>query len=399
MSRARIRVVFLLFYFEAWDSLAEVYEIMRKDERFEPIVVTIPRKLTGYEDFADEDKVSAYLDARQIAHLRFDLTDSMDGLSRLRELSPDYLFLNYPWQRNYQPGYQIENLVEFTKVCYVPYFSLPLVNEPGVDGVAPHLFTQPTHKLAHLIFLQDATVKAALDASEHVGEAHLTGTPKIDALRQKAITEAAEWPIARSTPERNFRLVWAPHHSYGERWLNFGVFTEIRQQMLDYAAAHPELDLVLRPHPFLWGTLTDRDLMTAAELADWRASWDALPNTATHEVGSYASLFLATDALFTDGISFLAEYPLVTGKPTIFFEKAGHWSFTPIGEIAAASSVRVADFGSFEAAVDAAKAGLMPDRWSEIATLQAAASPYPGEAAARIVDIVREDAGLANFSS
>jgi hypothetical protein len=57
----------------------------------------------------------------------------------------------------------------------------------------------------------------------------------------------------------------------------------------------------------------------------------------------------------------------------------------------------VSDFGSFEAAVDAAVAGHMPDRWSEIATLQAAASPYPGEAAARIVDIVRDDAGLANF--
>jgi len=164
MSRARIRVVFLLFYFEAWDSLAEVYNLMLADERFEPIIVTIPRKLTGYADFTDEDKVSAYLDARQIAHLRFDFADSMDGLSRLRELAPDYLFLNYPWQRNYQPGYQIENLIEFTKVCYVPYFSLPLVNEPGVEGVAPHLFTQPTHKLAHLVFLQDATVKAALAA-------------------------------------------------------------------------------------------------------------------------------------------------------------------------------------------------------------------------------------------
>ena len=397
MSRARIRVVFLLFYFEAWDSLAEVHNLMLADERFEPIIVTIPRKLTGYADFTDEDKVSAYLDARQIAHLRFDFADSMDGLSRLRELAPDYLFLNYPWQRNYQQGYQIENLIEFTNVCYVPYFSLPLVNEPGVEGVAPHLFTQPTHKLAHLVFLQDATVKAALDASEHAGTAHLTGTPKIDALRQKAITEAAEWPIAQRGVDRHFRLVWAPHHSYAERWLNFGVFTQIREQMLEYATAHPEIDIVLRPHPFLWGTLTDRDLMTPDAVSAWRAAWDALPNTATHEVGSYASLFLATDALFTDGISFIAEYPLVTGKPTIFFEKPEHWSFTPIGEIAAASSVRVSDFGSFEAAVEAAVAGHMPDRWSEIATLQAAASPYPGEAAARIVDIVRDDAGLANF--
>ena len=42
-----IRVVFLSFYFEAWDALADIYRQMLTDPRFEPIVISIPRRLPG----------------------------------------------------------------------------------------------------------------------------------------------------------------------------------------------------------------------------------------------------------------------------------------------------------------------------------------------------------------
>ena len=123
-----IRVIFLTFYFEAWDAFDAIYKQMKGDPRFEPLVITMPRKLTGYEKFQDEELVSSYLDSIHIDHERFKFKKSKDGLARLRELSPDYIFLNYPWQRNYKKNYQIEKLIEFTKVCYVPYFATSLVN-------------------------------------------------------------------------------------------------------------------------------------------------------------------------------------------------------------------------------------------------------------------------------
>ena len=54
MSRP-IRVVFLVFYFEAWDALDAIYRGMLADPRFEPMVVSLPRKLTGYDKFRDEN--------------------------------------------------------------------------------------------------------------------------------------------------------------------------------------------------------------------------------------------------------------------------------------------------------------------------------------------------------
>jgi hypothetical protein len=131
--------------------------------------------------------------------------------------------------------------------------------------------------------------------------------------------------------------------------------------------------------------------MTQQQLDDWIEDWTDLGNTAIHTDGEYASLFKATDLLVTDGISFLGEYPLVTGRPTVFLEKADHWQFSPLGEIAAAANIRLTDFGSFETLLDEIRTEGLPDYSEPIAALRAAASPYPGKAASRIVEIVAAD--------
>ena len=392
MSRP-IRVVFLVFYFEAWDALDAIYRGMLADPRFEPMVVSLPRKLTGYDKFRDEKKVSAFLESQGIEHERFKFKKSKDGLARLKVLAPDYVFLNYPWQRNYKKNYQIEKLVEFTKVCYVPYFSTSLVQEPGESGVAPHQYTQPTHQLAHMVFLQDADTKAAFDANGRADHAFLTGTPKIDALMAAKDEVPSIWPIVRELPggKEPFKLLWAPHHSYADRWLNFGHFNDQREPMLAFAQQHPEMDIVFRPHPFLFGTMTDRDVMTQEEVDDWRARWDALPNTFTDLGAPLTSILLGSDALVTDGVSFLAEYPLVTGKPAIFWEKSVHWDFSALGNIAAASTVTVHTMAEVEGAIAQAQAGTLPDRSTEIAALVKAVRPQPASAAQTIIELVAKD--------
>ena len=388
-----IRVIFLTFYFEAWDAFDAIYKQMKADTRFEPLVITLPRKLTGYEKFQDEELVSSYLDSIHIDHERFKFKKSKDGLARLRELSPDYIFLNYPWQRNYKKNYQIEKLIEFTKVCYVPYFSTSLVNEPGVEGVALHQYTQATHQLAHMVFLQDADTKEAFDANGRANHAFLTGTPKIDALLEAKDKVKPHWPISRSLPtgEQPMRVIWAPHHSYGISWLNFGHFNDQRDAVLAFAKAHPEIDIVLRPHPFLFGTLTGRDLMTADELQIWRESWDLLPNTFTDVDGPFTSLALASDALITDGVSFIAEYPLVTNKPAIFWKKPDHWEFSYLGKIAESSSVIVSAISEVEQALEQVSEGTLPRREVEIKELVRAVRPSKTSAASSIVALVLKD--------
>ena len=395
-----IKVIFLGLYFEAWDALDEIYQKMAKDSRFEPVVVSMPRKLTGQLAYAQEDKSHDFFESAGIPHVRLNTGGSgsknLDGLKVLKGLAPDYVFANYPWQRNYQPAVRFDQLADFTRLAYVPYFSLVMVDEPddepggGQVGslVATHLYKQRIHQLASLVFTQDKNVLEAYAKTERGNSyVHFSGSPKIDALRKEALEGKASWPIKGS----GYRVVWAPHHSYSPHWLNFGVFSKIKDQMLDFARQNPDIQIVLRPHPFLWGTLTDRKVISEQELNSWRAQWDGLVNTSVDEDGSYAELFLATDILVTDGISFLGEYPLIAGKPTIFFENEGHWQLTAVGELAADASVRVRTFSELESAIQESRANGLPDRSAAIQKLIEASSPYPGQSASRIIEQVYLD--------
>jgi hypothetical protein len=244
-----------------------------------------------------------------------------------------------------------------------------------------------------MVFLQDADTKEAFDANGRADHAFLTGTPKIDALLEAKDKVQPHWPISRllSTGEQPLRVIWAPHHSYGISWLNFGHFNDQRDAMLAYAKAHPEIDIVLRPHPFLFGTLTGRDIMTADELKLWRESWDLLPNTFTDIDGPFTSLALASDSLITDGVSFIAEYPLVTNKPAIFWKKPDHWEFSNLGKIAESSSVIVSDISEVELALEQVSEGTLPNREVEIKELVRAVRPSKASAASSIVALVLKD--------
>lgn len=395
-----IKVAFLGIYFEAWDALGPIYELMKADPRFEPLVLSMPRKLTGELRYEGEQRSHEFFESQGIDHIRLNKGGSGGenrlGLEALRELAPDYTFTNYPWQRNYQPALRFDQLVKFTRLAYVPYFSLAMVvepdHEPGggqADGaVATHLYQQRLHQLASLIFTQDANVLEAHQKSERgAGHVFLTGSPKIDTLREAAVSGLGSWPLQGE----GYRLVWAPHHSYSPHWLNFGVFAGIKDQMLELAKQRPDMQIVLRPHPFMWGTLADRGVLPQEEIDDWRKQWGSLSNTATSEGGSYGELFLATDALLTDGISFLAEFPLVTGTASIFFEKPNHWEFSPIGELAASCSVRVRTFEELVDVLNQIQQKGNLDRTEQIAKLVEAVSPNPGNAAQLIVDQVYKD--------
>lgn len=381
-SSRPIRVVFLSFYIEAWDALDGIYRQMLDDPRFEPTVISIPRRLTGETTYSGEDKVSAFYDSVGIDHLRFDFKDSTVGLEKLRELAPDYVFLNYPWQRNYKPGYRAEALSEFTKVCQVPYYSFALVNEPGDDGVAPYLYTQRSHQLSSLIFTQDAAVVEAYSrTSRGNAHVHLTGSPKLDSLVSRAV----------AAPRDKYTLVWAPHHSYSAHWLNFGTFASMHREMLDFAKNHQDIDIVMRPHPFMFGTLVERKVVDEQELTSWLDEFNALPNTSIETGGDFASLFLSSDLLLTDGISFIGEYPMITNKPAVYLENPGHWQFSPIGEIAVEANWRIGSFAEFAKRFDEIRAHGLGDYSAAIERLRRAASPFPGESAGRIIEIVASD--------
>lgn len=165
----------------------------------------------------------------------------------------------------------------------------------------------------------------------------------------------------------------------------------MHNEMLAFAKNHPEVDIVFKPHPFLLGTMTGRELMTQQALDDWVKAWDALPNTSTNTDSDYVNVFVNSDMLICDGISFLGEYPLITGRPAVFVENKDHWAFSPLGETIAKTTVRFKSFEDFAKSFEQLKTEGLPDRSQEIENFMDEAIPFPRKAARRIIKAVVKD--------
>lgn len=349
---APIRCVFLVHAFETWDAYGDIYQMMLDDDRFDPLVASIPRANEDGRQRGD-DVTSEALTAAGVPHLRLGMEDSWQALDILRALRPDVIFRQSQWEQEALPGFRAKELT-FARLCYVPYgtslvgrffASASVPAESRGSGLA---FDQVYHQLAWRVFCDTVFTQSQFRGFQHSDPAKfvLTGYPKLERLEK--LGKNARWPVEQRQ-RRGYRVIWAPHHSVGDEWLGFGVFHLIYREMLDWARMAPDIDFVLKPHPNLFDTVVGFEKVTQEELDAFLADWQSLDNCALC-TGTYGELFGASDLLVTDGVSFLTEYQLF-GKPLIFFDSRRRVPFNAIGDAAHACAHTVRTFEEMRAAV------------------------------------------------
>lgn len=386
----RIRCVFLVHVFEAWDALADVYQAMLEDARFEPLVATIHRRFPGDKGYGGEETTSKALSDIGVRHLRLGLSDSMEALDILRSLAPDVIFRQSHWENDVPPGFRTPEL-SFARLCSVPY-GTSLVQrfmvDERIDGdVSSFAFDQTYHRVAWRIFCETDVTRSYFQGFQRSDPEKfvLSGFPKLESLQRAGQREA--WPLP-PRGERAFRVIWAPHHSVGDRWLAFGVFHLMYRQMLDWARSAPDIEFVLKPHPALMKSLILEGRLTQDILDAYLREWESLDNCCVR-TGQYAELFAASDLMITDGLSFLTEYQLFR-KPLIFIDSRRHVPFNTIGALAEACAHRVRSFEDMKQAALDYKAGKAWPFEAEREKLLSILFPNDKPAASVILDSIHD---------
>lgn len=353
----RIRCVFLVHAIESWDALMGVYHAMRADPRFEPIVLSINRKFPGDATYQGEETTSSNLTRLGIPHLRVGMQETPTALAALRAFAPAVIFRQSQWEEDVPPAFRIDQLA-FAKICSLPYGTCIVAkfskNDESVGGVSSLAFNQLYHKRAWRVFCETELTRSFF-ANFNPGNPEkfvLSGYPKLMRLRE-ARNQKDAWPINHGV--RNFRVIWAPHHGLTPEWLGFGVFHEIYNDFLSWAAACFDIEFVLKPHPALFGYAVSSGLMSKEQLETFVQKWCALPNCHI-ESADYGSLFASSDLMVTDGVSFLVEYP-VFEKPLVFLDSGRHVPFNPLGDLAVRAAHTVHSFQGMRAAVETYKNG------------------------------------------
>lgn len=315
-----IRIVLMETRRGFWLNHASIYEAMKSDPAFDVQVFAVPKRSPGGDmDWLEYQKLIDYFEAEDIPFNRAYDLEARKWNNPLGFEVPDVVFLSTPYDGQYNFMYGSSYWSHFCKVAILPYgFSM-----------LDLFYRAPCLKNCQYIFCENETLRD-LFAPEYASRLVVAGHPSFDPYLHPL--EDSQRMAYKSTQAKH-RIVWAPHFTVAagvttHQCSNFFTYYELFIQL---AKEHPELEIVMRPHPELFKFMVDSGMKTTSEAEAYRARFETLQNTIIYEGADYISLFRQSDAILLDSLSFIAACA-PAGKPVCFLESAKRIRVNSIGE-------------------------------------------------------------------
>ena len=305
----KIKVCLFVSRINCW-IYDDIYRILKESGKFEPVIVIKPFLSRGVEHMK-ECMSSTYEALVQRGYEPIKGYDEeTDTYFNVREeLNPDVIFYTKFWKPHFHPYFYIDRFLDKMNVLldygyYVDghYGSINFELQRMVD-----MYFYPSRK----------SKKVAEDHMLNKGKnVVVTGSAKLDILFDPNYVPKDVWK-PQDKPKK--RIIWAPHHEdkTGAGMYQLDAFYDLYEIMLELAVKYQDsIQIAFKPHPLLKVKL--RDKWGEKATAEYYEKWAQLENGQVED-GEFIDLFLTSDAMILDCLSFIAEYS-VTGKPALFTE-------------------------------------------------------------------------------
>lgn len=308
-NKERIRVAFFLIHESIW-KYDELYKLMEKDDRFEPVIVVCPFTTYG-EEAMHKELDQTYKAFKQKGLNVINTYDKEDGewLDVKKEVNPDMIFFTNPWKLTRDEYYITNYLDKLT--CYVPYFFVITKHlKENYGGVLQNLAWKVFYETPiHLEFARKYSKNSAKNVL-------VTGYPGLDIYFNNEEKADEFWYTSGSSVKK---IIWAPHHSIegqdsGLAFSNFTRYAIFFKSILETYKS--KIAIAFKPHPLLKPKLYENKDWGKAKTDSYYDEWNELENGMLSE-GEYSKLFISSDAIIHDSGSFTAEY-LATYKPALY---------------------------------------------------------------------------------
>lgn len=317
-KKEKINAVFLLIHHSVW-KFENLYWLMEQDDHFDPLIVVCPYLTYGEAQMFEELENVYTTFSRKGYRVITTLREDGSWLDVKREIQPDLLFFTSPYPLT-RPEYCITNFRD-TLTFYVPYV-FAITDRPWLR------YRQDLHFLVYTIFQESSfqhkmAVKHSLNRGSN---SVVTGYPGIDfafnGSGSAALNGSGQRQINdpwKKTGKPLKRIIWAPHHTIETEKdpFNYSNFLAYADFFLDLAHRYEnEIIFSLKPHPLLKPKLRQLPEWGVDRTEQYFSEWDSRPNCQLNE-GGYIDLFITSDAMIHDSVSFLVEY-ICTGKPSLY---------------------------------------------------------------------------------
>lgn len=301
----QVRAVFFAELGEKWDAMESVYEYMRDDPRFDPVVVRTPVGRVVQRDGRQEQEIiyKDFLTPMGVPSLGYDQYD-------MEQDCPDLAFISQPYESTTLQEFWPENIAKHTRLVYLPYFLPFLVLEEHKQT----LCQLPVYRYAwkvigaserHYGFYKKYAVNGG-------GNMLVTGLPKLDPvvkLKSIQVSVPKHW---KTVVEGRKVFLWNTWYDY--RSSSVGYFDTI----VKWFHSHNDCALIWRRHPL---TDTVAKLYYPPEvhtkLQNYIKIVGAMENGVCDDEASCGAAFSCSDAQISDYSSLMCQY-LPLNKPLLW---------------------------------------------------------------------------------
>ena len=301
VASRKIRVVFLVQIKEVWDKQAPVYEKLNSDDRFTVSLIVVPPRDfgTSVNSLGEYEKVLLYFKTK------YPMGDIKKAYDKhwldLSSMGFDYIFYPRCWETDIPSEYRPKEVIKYAKTCYIPY---------GAGGFRydKQFYYKRSFFISLYINFCNSKERVNLFPKSPYKHNLFLGTPLIDysITRQQSVTANSK------------SILWTPRWT-DEEIYGGTTFFAYKDKILSLKTNNPNIELVLRPHPFTFQHALNLGKMTERDIEDYKNS--VKEHGASFDKNEMAGdTFRKTGILITDYSSIILEF-FLSGKPVIYCGK------------------------------------------------------------------------------
>lgn len=308
-----IKVVFLCQYIPAWSKNKQLHEALSSDERFETILLCVPNRISANQ-LRDPDDLSNDTYDYFHAHGYHDAVNALVGRNEWLDLKaqhPDYVICNR-YDRPMPIPYTSSELSKYVKICFITYSGVALFRPDE------SMFDKPFVANTFCFFAESEGKKKevlrwnSLLCKLKLSNAVCCGIPAVENVCKAKSDPCETWDYSNN----RFRAIYAPRWTTDPAW-GGSSFLKFCGTFFRIADKHPEIAVLVRPHPLMFDHFIQIGLMSKEEVTEYREECNARQNIRIDESKEYHSTFWNSSVLICDFSSIILEY-FVTEKPIIY---------------------------------------------------------------------------------
>lgn len=308
----KIIVVFICQYIPAWSKNKQLYETLKKDERFKTVLLCIPNRVAGHV-LQNPDDLSNDTYEYFMSHGYADAVNSLIGKNTwldLKAMHPDYVIYNR-YDRPMPIEYTSTYVSTFAKVCLIKYSS-------SLFKIEESMFDKTFAANTYCFFTESESIRKEfirwnkILCKMKLSNAIYCGIPAIENAYKAKNDYAKAWEFSQD----GFRVMYTPRWTMDPTW-GGSSFLKYRDVFLKISDDNPEMDILLRPHPLMLDHFINAGLMSKEEVEIYINECNMRSNIRFDTEKEYHATFWNSNVLVTDFSSMIIEY-FITGKPIIY---------------------------------------------------------------------------------